>query len=197
MAKKVAGKTDERRPLLELISSMAAERSETMRRLQAMLALPRPKEEWRGIMAVPPGSLLEKILGDFRRNTDIPLELPFFVVFALLAGFLLHAGVHVVVRGGDMDTADDDHVDPDIWLLLLASSGSSKSLTFKKILKAADPRVRDSTFGLDGIQSAAAFYEILKEHNKKLAVRDEFGEMYKQLGPDGKLNGVRDMLLRI
>ncbi len=197
MAKKSKACDTDRLPLLELLKKEHTEQSETMRKLQTMLAIPHSSDVWRGIVAVPPGTLLEKILADFRRNTDIPLELPFFCVFALLAGYLLHTGVCLEFRGGVDDDNDAVIVEPDIWLLLLASSGSSKSLTFNKILKATDSRVREATFPLDGIQSAAALFESLKENNKKLAIRDEFNELYKQMRTGAALETVRDMILRI
>lgn len=188
-------KSDDARPLLELLAKEAERRSDTVLQLQTMLALPNPKETWRGIMAVPPGTLLEKILADFRRNSDIPLELPFFSTFALLAGHLLHSGVHLEFHGDE--SSDVVAVDPDIWLLLLAPSGSSKSLAFETIRKAADSRVQEAMFNISGIQSSAAFFELLLENNRKLAFRDEFNEMYKQLNTGGRLDGVKDMLLRL
>lgn len=193
----------ETKPLLDLIVAASQGQEETMARLRAMIALPKPADQWRGILAVPPGSLMETILADFRRNTDIPLELPFFSIFAVLAGYLLHSGVSVIVGDEKVDGYDDFveeiHVLPDIWLLLIAPSGSSKTLTFSKIRESADAdeRLKDTHFQLDGIQSDAAFFDIIEKHNCKLGVRDEFNEFYKQLKSGKSLEKCRDTLLKI
>src|ERR1017187_2797875 len=65
---------------------------------------------WRGLMAVPPKSVLADTLNVFERFSDIALELPFFTVLHMVSAMLLQKGVKIEVHG--------QLLNPDLWTIL-------------------------------------------------------------------------------
>lgn len=162
--------------------------------IKAMLSLKSSKELWRGVLAIPPGTLIEEIVREFEAKTDIPLEIPFFIFFHLMAGFLLYNKKNVVFKG---ETVTGGNVIPDIWSVILAPSGSGKSYSVKK-LKGMIEDIDKFEFDATGIVSGAKFAEELLENNNKIFIRDEFNELYKAIQDDkGPLKDMKDYLLRI
>lgn len=146
------------------------------------------EETWRGLIALPPGTLMERIVQVFEQGTDIPLELPFFSFFHIVAGYLLRS--RVLLRIGS------EVVRPDIWTVVLASSGSGKTLAKEKIQAAIG--TRDIEWDATGVSSAARFLEELAENNERLWVRDEFAQFLRQVEtPGGPMEEMKDYLLRI
>ncbi len=164
-----------------------AQQSETLK--AALRFSSQSANVWRGMFAVPPNTLMEAILADFKQGSDIPLEMPFFYVFSVLSGYLLQKGITINYEG--------NIVTPDIWLIVLSPSGAGKTKTFQYITQHDIKELKDSRFNLTGIQSDAGFFELMKLHNRKLGVRDEWNEFYKRTKIKGDLlNRVRDYLLQ-
>ena len=153
--------------------------------VSSMLAVKPPEHVWRGVLAIPPGSLIERIIDEFDKKTDIPLEIPFFTFFHFFAGYLLHKNVTL--------KTEESVVQTDIWTVLLAKSGSGKTFTAKSIQRGI-PDLEDICYDLYGVASTARFIEDIKEHDHKLFIRDEFAELYKQLlhasGPHAETKNV-------
>jgi hypothetical protein len=181
--------------LLDLLG--VQDRDDARDTIRAMLAIRnaqgRGLENWRGLMAVPPGTFIERVVSEFQRGTDIPLEIPFFIVLHWLAGHLLHNDV--VLRLPSVSRS----VRPDLWTVLLASSGAGKSFTEGELRTAiGDDAANEIEFPGTGIASGAAFVEALAEKNKTLWVRDEFGQFLRQIAHvGGNLEELKDLLLRI
>jgi hypothetical protein len=167
------------------------ESEEARTTLTAMLASRHQKgEHWRGLFAVPPGSMIESVIGEFYQKTNLPLEIPFFVVFSYISGYLLKKGVYLETETG--------RVDPDIWTVILAPSGAGKTFTQKKIRDALGPMMSEAEFQGTGIISAAAFVEALSEHPRGIWVRDEFAQFLKSISDDnGPMAEMKDYMLRL
>lgn len=162
-----------------------------------LLTIKKSDDLWRGMIAVPPGTLVDTIVSEFDRKTNIPLELPFFSVFHFLAAYLLYNGIKLKVSGYDKNCGDSFYIRPDIWTVILASSGSGKTFT-TSTLKRGIPYLDNISYDIAGIVSTARFIDDLQEHNHKLLLRDEFNEFYKQiLGMSGPLSEMRDVFLRM
>lgn len=162
--------------------------------LKAMLHIQKPQDKWRGTIALPAGSLAELIVSEFERATDIPLELPFYQFFHLLSGYLLYNNINLHI---ELANQEPIIVKPDIWTILLASSGSGKTYSWSQISNLIDDNFIWHSFV--GLKSGAAFVDTLAENNNnKLVVRDEFNEFYKQLLNDkSAMADIRDYLLLI
>lgn len=160
--------------------------------LRIMLNIKEPKDMWRGIIAVPPGSIMDKIIHEFDAHSDIPLEIPFFQLIHLVAGYLLNNGIVAEINSDDYS----DTIKPDLWTLIFASSGAGKTYSWKQMRKLC-PEILDTIEWQDftGIKSGAAFVESLaNNNNNKLIVRDEYNEFYKKLHSVGPMEDFRDYL---
>jgi hypothetical protein len=171
------------------ILKFISESSDIGEQMKAMLAVKKSSlnKTWRGLIAVPPASLLDNILGEFQQNTNIPLEIPFFVFFHILSGYLLNKNIYLDVEG--------KKILPDIWTIILASSGAGKTYTRKSITDAFN--ISDIEFEGTGIASSAAFIDALKKKPKGFWLRDEFAQFLKRLENEGALEEMKDYLLRI
>lgn len=143
-----------------------------------------PTETWRGLIATPPGSLLEKATAAFKNYTDIPLEIPFIQVLHFLSAWLLGKKIKIDFFGTILR--------PDLWTVLLAESGSSKTLAASAISKAIplSSVFPDST-------SAAKWIEDLEEHNNELWIRDEFAQLLKAIETQTHMAEMKDYMLRL
>ncbi|MHB1660581.1 MAG: DUF3987 domain-containing protein [bacterium] len=145
--------------LLELL-----ERNAIKDELKSLLSMRRSKYEWRGIMAVPPGSILSNTVDIFKKETDIPLEIPFFTVLSFISAYLIKKQVRIVSHMG--------HIRPDIWTIILAPSGSSKSTAINNL----KDTVGDDVILVPKSASSAQFVLDLKNYNNGLLIRDEFAQ---------------------
>lgn len=144
------------------------------------------KGNWRGLMAVPPGSLIDDVLREFEVGTNIPLEIPFFTALHTVAAWLCEREIRIKV--------EDTLVDPDLWTIVLASSGAGKTWTQKSILGAVPIEEIPAT----GAVSSAALFDVLAKHPRGLWVRDEFLQLVKKLDNDGGPMGeAKDYFLRL
>lgn len=144
---------------------------------------------WDGIKVIPPGSFLEDLVELFRRQTDIPLELPLMAALSQVSGFL--NALHVQYEMGGALHA------PRIWTVVLAPSGSGKtfaSTTVARWLLREDgycvvPQVINAA-------SAAKFVENIEDTPKGLWLRDEFGQFLSQIQSLPHMEQMKDILLR-
>lgn len=168
---------------------------ETADFVKSILALRTSTSMWRGVLATPPGSLVEEIVREFEMKTDIPLEIPFFVFFHLVAGLLLHTERRIVFEGKTIAGGD---IRTDIWSVILAPSGAGKSYTLKVLREMAQSEMDEIEFEGTGIVSGAKFVADLADNNNKIFIRDEFNEFYKAIQDEkGPLKDLKDYLLRI
>lgn len=144
------------------------------------------KKGWRGMVAVPPGSLLDTVINEFSQKTNIALEIPYATFLHYVSGALLAAGSRIIFQGSSIES--------DIWSIVLAESGGGKTWTQKKIgagLADIVP-VMES-----GAASAAAWLQEFAEQPRTLWVRDEFFHLLKAIEQPGPLADLKDYLLRI
>lgn len=141
-------------------------------------------EEWRGLVATPPGSFVEKILEIFNEKTNIPLEIPFFTALHYISAYLLANDVIVNVKGQILK--------PDIWTVILARSGAGKTFASNTIGKyiGEEPNFPDSA-------SSAKFIENLSKFNNGFFLRDEFGQYLKSIETQPHMSEMKDILLRL
>ncbi len=141
---------------------------EAVLNLRSMLAASRIAKNWRGMVATPPGTLLETVTDAFKQETNIPLEIPFFATMHYLSQHLLGEGVELDFKG--------NRIRPDLWNVVLAPSGSAKSFTtnaIQKMVKADD--------GFPEPASSAKFIDNMQEYNRTGWVQDEFGKFLANL----------------
>lgn len=174
---------------LNLLEMIISEREHDEHIIQSMLSVTQPEDQWRGLIALPPGTLIENIVSEFDAKSNIPLELPFFTFLHYVACYLLYHNVTLRVN--------DIVVLPDIWTVILADSGAGKTFTSKQ-LQLGIPELKDLSYDIGGIASTAKFIEILRDNNKKMFFRDEFAELYHQIKDSvGPLSDMKDTLLRL
>ncbi len=173
--------TNQRRSgLLEFIST----REDARDTIRAMLAVNDSPSPWRGLLAVPPGSPMDTVLGAFHAETDIPLEIPFFALLHLVSGRLLERRVKIKGRSVECYA--------DLWTIVLAPSGAGKTLAHNVLAKASPVK---SEF--PEVASGARFIEALKTHNFGLWFQDEIAQKLKQIeNPGSPLADVKEYLLR-
>lgn len=144
-------------------------------------------DAWRGMGAVPPGSLFERVLQQFKRNTNIPLEIPFTTLLHYISGYLCSKDVTLRVH--------DQSVKMDFWTIVLADSGAGKTWTKNQIGKALGGTVPELS---GSFASAAKFVDELAATPKGILIRDEFLQLLKAIEqPAGPLADLKDYLLRL
>jgi hypothetical protein len=169
----------------------ALERNEEARDLTIALVKRRTLEpQWRGFAVVPPNSLVERIMEEFRHKTNIPLEIPLFTFLSIISGYLLYKGVIISIPGFPK-------IYPDIWNIVLASSGAGKTYTEQTILHGLPGILEKIEFPGTGIVSSAAFINELARRPRGLWIRDEFAQFIKSIENNGPLSDMKDYLLRL
>lgn len=145
------------------------------------------KESWKGMLAVPPNSLFERVLDEFKRNTNIALEIPFTTLMHYVSGYLCSKDVVLDVHG--------QSIKMDFWTIVLAESGGGKTWTqsqIGRVLSGAVPEFQGS------VASAAKFIDELAVAPKGLWVRDEFLQFLRSIEqPGSPMAETKDYLLRI
>ncbi|MCP3966932.1 MAG: hypothetical protein GY718_11350, partial [Lentisphaerae bacterium] len=116
-----------------------------------------------------------------------PLEIPFFSLIHVIAAYLLNKEITIDIEGFG-------EVKADIWSVLLASSGDGKSFTKKQIKKILDV---DQLEFPNGAASAARWIQDLQQNNKRIWIRDEFGQFLKSIQNQPHMEEIKDYLLRI
>ena len=137
--------------------------------------------------AIPPQTLLEAVVHEIRERTDLPPEIGVAVTLALLAASLVQSGS--TVRWHD----SAQQIELGLWMVVLGPSASGKTLIRKIIERALGITV--TTLPEPG--SARAFLDSLaKIGGRALWIRDEYGQLMKQIAEGGPLGNLRDYMLR-
>jgi hypothetical protein len=182
-SRKTTKKNVQQYSLFDLVAEKESARDEIRGMLQVMKNLENKGSSWRGLLAVPPGSLLSAVVSAFEKQTDIPLEIPFFVTLHLLSADLLKRKVTIDFQG--------QIIRPDLWTVVLAESGAGKTFTANRLM---DMTGAEDTF--PDPATAARFIEELQSHNNSLWIRDEFGQFLKTLETQSYAQEIKDILLR-
>lgn len=169
--------------------TMMARSAEAREQLVAMARLKdKPASAWRGFTTIIPDGPLDKVCSAFHKETDIPLELPYFSLLFFLSGYLLERGVKIEFAG-KLRT-------PETWTILLAPSGSGKTFASGQIAEAAG-------FEADfpSCASGPAFFQALHEFSEqgkpKLWLEDEFAQKLRGIEtPSNPLSEMKEHLLR-
>ena len=154
-----------------------------------MLALLRATGQRLGAVeaVTPPGSFVDVVVRQVREKTDLPPEIAFAVVMSQLAAALAQAGTTV--------SWPDDHrpVEMAMWMLVLAPSGAGKTLLRNLVADALGLKTKE----LAQPGSARAFLDALLDRDgTALWVRDEYGQLMRQIADGGPLGPLRDYMLR-
>ena len=155
--------------------------------VRTLHALKKNADIWDGMTAVPPRSVLEKVVNHFRRTTDIPFHIPFYQTLHFISAMLLSRGVRIEFAG--------QVIKPDFWSVILAPSSSGKTFSQGFVAKLfEDVRIPM----MPQTKSAAAFVESLAENNDGLWIRDEFGQFMKELeNASGPQAPMKEILLNL
>lgn len=132
----------------------------------------------------PEDNILRKVLKNFDTETDIPLEIPAFYTLAFISGFLLNKKVRLVKNG--------QFIYPDLWLIILAPSGSSKTFSANIIETASGIKPNFSS----GFASAKSYVFELQVHNFGFLFKDEIGQLFKGIDIQTYLMELRDYMLK-
>jgi hypothetical protein len=171
------------------VEAMPADGRETAFSLVRLASQERMTEaDWRIQAISPKTGPMKGLLQTFKRETDAPLEIAFFSALHCVSALLLSKGVTLEGAVG--------RISPELWTIVLAPSGSCKTLTFKAVSKQAPV-----AFDFGECASSAKFFESLKaEHEKRgfaLWFQDEVAQILKQIEtPNSPLSEVKSYLLR-
>lgn len=137
----------------------------------------------------PDANILSRIFHTFKgveeiRKTDIPLGIPIFSFITFLAAKLVKENARYIRPTAtihyDFQYTRSEKIDRveklNLWMLLLADSGDSKTLTVDIIKKATDT-VGDIT----KVNSALMLAQSLSENPNGLWINDEFGQLWEQM----------------
>jgi len=166
--------------------TLVQEKEEVRDRVRAMLTATQTKDSWRGLVATPPGSLLDRVVYAFEKASDIPLEIPFFVPLHMLSAELLRRDVHIDFSG--------QSVRPDLWTIILAESGAGKTLTTSELRNTMEVNP-DLLF--PQAATTARFVMELAAHNNSLWIRDEILQLLKGMNTQTYLAEMKDLLLQV
>ena len=132
----------------------------------------------------PPGSILDSVDKFFWQKTDIAREIPFFTFLHYVMAMLMQQGVQIE-KVGQM-------LLPDLFTIILAKSGSGKTMTQKAIAEALGGKVKL----FPGADSSIKFAENLENHRLSFFLSDEFGQFLKDVNKESNMKKVRRYLLR-
>jgi hypothetical protein len=143
---------------------------------------------WRGDVAIPPGTPPHNILESFKRYTDLPLDLSWHSFLFYLSSYLLSKKVIVRVK--------NQTVKPAIKTVLLAPSASGKSYSLNRVEVGAPVLPT-----IEGIESGAKLIDTMYENEingrPNAMLVDEFGQMLKKLEANGSpLADAKEYLLK-
>lgn len=133
---------------------------------------------------IPPGSILDTVDKFFFNETDIAREIPFFTVLHYVMAKLMQDGVQIDKRG--------QMLLPDLYTIIVATSGSGKTMTQKAIAKALGGQVKL----FPGADSSIKFAENLQNHRLSFFLSDEFGQFLKDVKSESNMKKVKRYLLK-
>lgn len=137
---------------------------------------------WGGYVHCPPGSLLDVTVKEFDQKTHAPLELPLFITLTLLSAVLLQRRVKLRIAGVKKVQ------EVFLWVMLLAQSGSLKSLTLSSITDTiAEAGEKVHLWELSSVSGPAAFMQEFAgtgeqaSKNHCLCIIEEAGQFRKKM----------------
>jgi hypothetical protein len=133
---------------------------------------------------IPKGSILEVADNFFFNHTDIAREIPFFTILHYVMAVLMQDGVQIDKRG--------QMLLPDLYTIILARSGSGKTMTQTAIATALGGNVKL----FPGADSSIKFAENLEQHRLSFFLSDEFGQFLKDVSSESNMKKVRRYLLK-
>lgn len=150
---------------------------------------PNIEQDWRGLIATPPGSVLQRCIDPFRAFTDIPLELPFFGVLHYVSTFLNK-------NGCSLSSDKIRKMNPFIWNVILAPSGAGKTLSHDWIGEIAPVKSNMPNCG-----SSAMWFEELKRCKEQDGYAswfcDEWAQKVKMIEtPNSPLSEMKENMLK-
>jgi hypothetical protein len=178
-------------PLLELFSEVAETQRTTGGRskigstIRQLLKYGRllDDNDYQVKYLTPNDTFIKTVTNLFSEHTDIPVKMALFVALAHVSAYLLQSGVKLEMDGS---TAT-----PDIWLALLAQSGSGKTFTNQFLQKIAPVR------RFPGSSTAAKFMMDLAENNKSFWHADEFGLFLDNIENRESHQEIKEYLLKL
>lgn len=128
-----------------------------------------PNPDWHGKRAVPADCFADLAIEGVTSQTSPPPEVAFGAAMAMISARL--------IANGSVVRIDADHtVDPTLWLVILALSGSAKTFGADRVLDIGRPVYFEDP------SSSAGYFEALRSgKNRTLWFRDEFGQLLKYL----------------
>lgn len=147
------------------------------------------RDVWRGVVATPPGTLLEVIVTEFMRHTSVSAELPFMTAISLIAQYMCEKGVTLVMANGQ-------RIIPDLYTVILAPSGELKSFAVSNILKAFEMGGWKPNLIMDAGSTAGLIAELSDNEGKPVFWRlEEFGQFWMQTKTEVHAGTPRVLLL--
>ena len=136
---------------------------------------------------------LSAVYQAFKEHTNIPIELPVFCLLSYMSAYLVKNGSKVKVAN------IKDPMELDLWLISLAESGSSKTLS-SSIIEKSIPNDETGSKAVNAnfeqAAGGASFVEELKEKNRGFYIQDECGQLIKQIETLGSpLSEIKKYLL--
>jgi hypothetical protein len=135
---------------------------------------------------IPKGSILDVVDKFFYHATDLPRELPFYTVIHYVTSLMLQQGVRI-------EKSKTQDVYPDLWTIVLATSGGGKSMTLDAIAGALGGAVKMFPHA----NSYAKFFENLQANNRTFYLKDEFAKFIRAINKDPKMEGLQGCLLEV
>ncbi len=146
------------------------------------------RSRWEGREMVPAGTIIDDLLRSFAAGSNIPLDLPFWTLIHACSAKLCQMNVSLSLGNGSV-------VHPDIWTVVLASSGAGKTYTANHVLKNVAPDV--PIVKSDAVSSAKLFEDIA-ETPRGLFFSDEFYQLFRQIETvNGPMADARRMFLKL
>lgn len=136
----------------------------------------------------PPGSLLESITNDFYARTNIAIEMVIAMYMSYVAGALCRRGARIDKAGSE--------IHPNLCTVVLASSSSGKTYTSSRIGSVFHEDAPELT-ELSSAVSGAALLSSLHQKPTGLFLRDEWGQLIKNIEGNPCMVDYRDYLLRM
>jgi hypothetical protein len=147
-------------------------RTSTQEFMKIFLSRSSELDTYQVLSAVKPASPLDAALQAFKEHTNVPLQIPLMGFLHLVGTWLLKNESVIEVQGAT--------INPDLWTIVLAPSGSGKTFAFDQLQKASKACLNVKA-EFDAPASAAAYLQELSDKNRSLWFADEFAQMLSQI----------------
>lgn len=175
LAKKVADKTGKVKAEIEFVAGNSEE-SQLARALYSYSG-----HIWSGTHFLPPDTILDEVVSEFERKTDIPLEIPFMFTLEMILTYLIHKEVTIKLPGVEKP------LECDASAIIVADSGCSKTVATSAISEAFN--LEKLIWESHAVSSAKWMEELCgvedkdgsiltESNNRKVLFIDEFPEWF-------------------